>query len=284
MLLSNIDEIVPNLYLSNWTTGEDKKKLKKYNIKAVITLQMKTKSEDIIKFYKDNDIQFYHIKINDSPEENIQNYFDSTYNFINENINNGNNVLVHCMAGISRSATIVIHYLLKKEYFNKIIKGSSQYMVNKIIDFVRSKRVFISPNVGFVNKLIQRAEIYSNLPIYGLDISDVNCEGDLRNNKLTSVLMYMKDENTQLIEKFIQLQKEIKNEDIRVYFIKLPKKIPIFDKYEIDREPFVVGFYEGVFFSEYGIDPENSNIYLKLDDLIQYSKEIGNKDVIIHPK
>ena len=38
----------------------------------------------------------------------------SSYQFIKECIERGENVLVHCAAGKSRSATVVIYYLMKR--------------------------------------------------------------------------------------------------------------------------------------------------------------------------
>jgi len=42
--------------------------------------------------------------------ENIYRFFEEAYNFIKE----GKIVFVHCHAGVSRSASIVIAYLMKK--------------------------------------------------------------------------------------------------------------------------------------------------------------------------
>ena len=54
-----------------------------------------------------------------------------------------NRVLVHCRAGVSRSATITIAYLMKR----------NDWTFEKSIEYVRERRVFISPNYGFVECL-----------------------------------------------------------------------------------------------------------------------------------
>lgn len=66
---------------------------------------------------------------------------DSTYNI--QNSNNQNRVLVHCAMGMSRSATMVIVYLMRK--FN--IGWQLAF------DIVKLRRDVIDPNEGFISKL-----------------------------------------------------------------------------------------------------------------------------------
>jgi protein-tyrosine phosphatase len=59
-------------------------------------------------------------------------------------LQSGGRVFVHCFAGVSRSATIVIAYLMKEH-------GLS---FNSAIKFVKSKRPQINPNDGFRKQLM----------------------------------------------------------------------------------------------------------------------------------
>lgn len=58
-------------------------------------------------------------------------------------IHGGGCVLVHCFAGVSRSATIVIAYLMQE--FGMGYTEATQY--------VRKQRYFINPNEGFKKQL-----------------------------------------------------------------------------------------------------------------------------------
>lgn len=55
------------------------------------------------------------IPILDVPSQNILAYFENASQFIDSVLKTSyGKILVHCFAGVSRSATIVIAYLIKK--------------------------------------------------------------------------------------------------------------------------------------------------------------------------
>nr|XP_018629364.1 dual specificity protein phosphatase 1-like isoform X3 [Nicotiana tomentosiformis] len=88
--------------------------------------------------------------VHDRDDVNISNYFEECFDFIEkakgkieEAKGQGGGVLVHCFAGKSRSATIVIAYLMKKH-------GMS---LSEAFQLVKSKRPVISPNAGFMIQL-----------------------------------------------------------------------------------------------------------------------------------
>ena len=79
------------------------------------------------------------MELGDYEEEDISQHFEKAYEYIDENIQT-TNVFVHCMAGISRSATIVISYLMKK----------FGWSVEKAVEYVKTRRSIICPNEGFI--------------------------------------------------------------------------------------------------------------------------------------
>ena len=69
----------------------------------------------------------------------IKAHFENCFNFIDKSMTEGS-ILIHCAAGISRSATIVIAFLMKK----------LGWSMEKAYKFTSLKRVQVSPNYGFL--------------------------------------------------------------------------------------------------------------------------------------
>ncbi|CAF0898018.1 unnamed protein product [Adineta steineri] len=97
-----------------------------------------------------------HIPLSDDCQENIKQHFDETNELLHGFYEKNEYCLVHCAAGISRSATIVLAYLMK--YHHNTLKDA--------YTFLHDKRPQISPNKGFLlqliryeNELIQSREI-----------------------------------------------------------------------------------------------------------------------------
>ncbi|OQV25168.1 putative Dual specificity protein phosphatase 14 [Hypsibius exemplaris] len=90
-------------------------------------------------------VEFMNIRIDDSPYALIGKYFDVSADLIEEQRKTGGKVLVHCMAGVSRSASIVLAYLVRH-------RGMS---LRDAYALVRRKRSIIRPNVGFWKQLIE---------------------------------------------------------------------------------------------------------------------------------
>jgi protein-tyrosine phosphatase len=57
--------------------------------------------------------EYLHVRVKDSPKEEISQHFDSVCSYIKKGLERGEGVLVHCAFGVSRSATFVIAFLMK---------------------------------------------------------------------------------------------------------------------------------------------------------------------------
>lgn len=88
-------------------------------------------------------IMFLHLQISDLPDEDLLSRLVEAIDFIDSATNNGGSVLVHCFRGRSRSATVVIAYLMHKHH----------YKLEKAFFKVKSKREIINPHLGFLAQL-----------------------------------------------------------------------------------------------------------------------------------
>eukprot|EP01119_Soliformovum_irregulare_P017950 TRINITY_DN5421_c0_g1_i1.p1 TRINITY_DN5421_c0_g1~~TRINITY_DN5421_c0_g1_i1.p1 ORF type:complete len:155 (+),score=7.45 TRINITY_DN5421_c0_g1_i1:79-543(+) len=82
------------------------------------------------------------VEVKDETHASIECYFSECAEFISSARRNGK-VLVHCYAGISRSPTIIISYLM----------ATSKLTLDCAHDMVRRARPFIWPNAGFRKQL-----------------------------------------------------------------------------------------------------------------------------------
>ena len=133
-VLTPLSRITENLYLGNLYDAQNISYLLKIGIQKVLSL-----ITDPQLLYYPKEIEHKLIKINDFPRENIIQYFGECLLFIEDN----RKILVHCVAGASRSATIVIAYLMWKNQLD--YKESAK--------FVEQMRPCINPNYGFVRQL-----------------------------------------------------------------------------------------------------------------------------------
>jgi len=152
---NDISEIVPHVFISNWYTSNNPEIIKKYNIKGVITIETRPKPEEIINYCKSNNIGFMYIYLPDFETADISKFFNVSYNFMNNFTNKHQNVLIHCYAGISRSSTIILNYMILKLFENNInIRNENVDDILKYVLYVaKSRRRIINPNEGFINQL-----------------------------------------------------------------------------------------------------------------------------------
>lgn len=78
------------------------------------------KANDRLKNCRNFDCYFFGIAALDFPSFKIGLYFEETTNFIHDALKNGGKILIHCQVGVSRSATIVLAYLMMKRKMSAI--------------------------------------------------------------------------------------------------------------------------------------------------------------------
>jgi predicted protein tyrosine phosphatase len=130
-------EITPDIYLGNYVSANNKEHLQEIGITHIIRIGTKLKD------YHQKTFKYLSIDLEDDKDQIIYHFFHIVYDFIEKCKYYKGKVFVHCKAGISRSATLVMSYLMKK---NNIDTQVALKMVEK-------GREIIWPNSGFIEQL-----------------------------------------------------------------------------------------------------------------------------------
>lgn len=137
--------IEPYLYLGGASINLNPKIANYYGITHI--LNMASEQAPNMQLFASPNIRYKHIPADDVLNYNIRYHFEEAFEIIDDARRTNGRILVHCAMGISRSATIVIAYIMSR--YNMSLRTS--------YDYVRSKRPIISPNALFL-KLLQDYE------------------------------------------------------------------------------------------------------------------------------
>lgn len=139
--------IIDNIYLGNAYNASNVNTIRKYNIECVINVTF-----EIPNYFENGGIEYFNIEILDNDDHNFTKYqFDNVLNFLNRYQHK--NILIHCYMGSSRSATIVVLYLIKKY----------KYTLEDAIDYLRTKREIVNINNNFIHNLEDYYNIYESI-------------------------------------------------------------------------------------------------------------------------
>jgi len=159
-----VNEIVPGLFLGDCSAAERPPG----SVRRIINM---TQSAG----FHEGRLKYLHIDIDDSDDAPILKFVDRANAFLDEGLRSSEHVLVHCNSGMSRSATLVIAFLMSR-------RGMS---LADAYETTRSARPVILPNRGFFGAL-QRHELALGRPAsMSLEDAEVErlahpCQGHLR--------------------------------------------------------------------------------------------------------
>ncbi|KAH9524056.1 Dual specificity protein phosphatase 3 [Bulinus truncatus] len=149
------DEIEPGLWLGNGDLAKKIDALQDMKVTHIINACMGNKLNQLdtnASYYEAANIVFHGIPAVDLSSFNIIPYLKPAADFIEQALANNGVVFVHCQLGISRSATVVIAYLMLKRNMDLM----------SAVKHVRQRRE-IFPNDGFIKQLTTLSKEISTL-------------------------------------------------------------------------------------------------------------------------
>ncbi|OAO12361.1 DSP domain containing protein [Blastocystis sp. ATCC 50177/Nand II] len=129
--------ILPGLFLGSEYNAADLEWLQAAGVRTIVNVSI-----EIPCFFEDQ-FQYHRIFVDDLPEVELSAHFDQAFEWIDSSLKEKKPVFVHCQLGVSRSASVVIAYLIKK----------NRWPYQQAFEYVRERRSQVRPNPGFVKQL-----------------------------------------------------------------------------------------------------------------------------------
>ncbi|XP_037633299.1 dual specificity protein phosphatase 26-like [Sebastes umbrosus] len=142
-IISHADEVWPRLYIGDQHSAENRADLSKHRVTHILNAAHSKRGvqPDI---YEGMDITYMGVEAHDSCGFDMSVNFQAAADFMHRALSRGGKVLVHCHVGVSRSATLVLAYLMLKHHLTLV----------EAISAVKDNRGVI-PNRGFLRQLIK---------------------------------------------------------------------------------------------------------------------------------
>lgn len=133
---NGINKVLPDLYLGNFKDARDREQLARNNITHILSIH--DSSAPILQ-----EMTYLCISAADLPSQNLTQHFRQSIVFMHESRLKGEGCLVHCLAGVSRSVTLVVAYIMT-------VTGLGW---QEALAAVRVARPCAGPNLGFQRQL-----------------------------------------------------------------------------------------------------------------------------------
>lgn len=146
-----MQEIIPGLFLGPYAAANKTKlnSLLRSGITHIVCIRQDVEANFVRANFPEH-FRYLILNIADLWTENIIQHFPKVKEFVDNCLNNGGKALIHGNAGISRSAALVIAYIMEK--YGISYKCALQH--------VQQRRFCISPNESFANQLMEYEPIY----------------------------------------------------------------------------------------------------------------------------
>ncbi|KAK2508590.1 hypothetical protein MC885_004759, partial [Smutsia gigantea] len=140
---NHADEVWPGLYLGDQDIANNRRELRRLGITHVLNASH-SRWRGPPEAYETLGIRYLGVEAHDSPAFDMSTHFQAAADFIHRALRQpGGRILVHCAVGVSRSATLVLAYLMLYHHLTLV----------EAIKKVKDHRGII-PNRGFLRQLL----------------------------------------------------------------------------------------------------------------------------------
>ncbi|KAJ8395532.1 hypothetical protein AAFF_G00032660 [Aldrovandia affinis] len=133
---NGINKVLPDLYLGNFKDARDREQLARNNITHILSIH--DSAAPLLQ-----EMTYLCIPAADLPTQDLTRHFKDSITFMHESRLKGEGCLVHCLAGVSRSVTLVVAYIMTV----------TELGWQDALTAVRVARPCAGPNLGFLRQL-----------------------------------------------------------------------------------------------------------------------------------
>ncbi|CBZ23377.1 dual specificity phosphatase-like protein [Leishmania mexicana MHOM/GT/2001/U1103] len=138
-----MSDITSLLAVGSWKDASNPELLKAHNIRYVLNVAKELIPTEEKMIAQNNDIVSEWIPMSDSHTQDVSEHLIKAFRFIERARSEHSRVLVHCRRGISRSAAIIVAYLMASEHRS----------YEEALKFVTERRSCVSLNLAFQERL-----------------------------------------------------------------------------------------------------------------------------------
>lgn len=157
----HIDKIADGIFIGDVYSVINTIKKDTHNANVIISVLTEDEYEEYLISNKTllPEMEWYRFVIDDDASENIQQHFYTVHRIIKKALNEGKQIIVHCAAGMSRSPTLVMAYMMIE----------NRLTANEALEYIQTMRPTALPNTGFMQQLysleytLKKSITYKNL-------------------------------------------------------------------------------------------------------------------------
>ena len=158
----DFSEIQPRLFLGTYKGSLDKAQMEELGISHVI------QAVEVEENPHSDHFQYLNVYIEDTIQQDLSLHLDQCADYIHTVLsqNSSHRVFCHCGSGISRSAALVIAYMMKYD-------PRFDHSFRSAYDYTKERRMQVKPNRGFKKQLLAyEMKLKSNMQVFSAASTD----------------------------------------------------------------------------------------------------------------